>query len=467
MDQGFCIIEVILNKNKKPVDYKFIELNPTFERQTGLHNAIGKTAKQLVPNLEKHWIERYGSVALTGQSLRFTESSEAMGRWFDVYAFRLNKKDSLRVALLFTDITEQKQYENHLKERETYYREMTDNTPIMTWITDMNGDCIYLNRPWYEYTGQTSKAALGKGWLTPVHAEDVKQAGKTFMEAGKNRVPFSLEYRLRRYDGVYRWHMDSGLPKFDDKGKFQGYIGSVVDIHERKMLERQKDDFLGIASHELKTPVTSIKAYGQVLQRMFKSEGNQKGVEHLAKMDAQVNRLSNLIADLLDVTKIQSGRLQFHKEYFDFNGVVEEVIEELQRTTDKHTIIKKLDKTKKLYGDPDRIGQVLTNLMTNAIKYSPKTNKINVYTKVDNKSVTLCVQDFGVGIPADKKEKVFEQFFRVSGPKQDTFPGLGLGLYISSEIIKREGGRIWVESIEGKGSTFFFTLPLKPKSKRK
>ncbi len=467
MDQGFCIIEMIFNRNRRPVDYRFVELNPTFEKQIGIHNAIGKTAKELLPHLEKNWLEHFGSVALTGNSTRFTDGSDEKGRWFDIYAFRLGKKDSLRVALLFTDITEQKRYENHLKERENYYREMTDNTPIMTWVTNVKAKCTYLSRPWFEYTGQTSKAALGNGWLKPVHPDDSKHASETFLEAYKSRKAFSLEYRLRRYDGVYRWHMDSGLPKFDNRGIFQGYIGSVVDIHDRKILERQKDDFLGIASHELKTPVTSIKAYGQVLQRMFKNEGNVKGVEHLAKMDAQVNRLSNLIEDLLDVTKIQSGRLQFHEEYFDLNTIINNVVEEIQRTTDKHTIIKKLDKTKKLYGDSERIGQVITNLMTNAIKYSPKSDKINVYTKVEPKSVTLCVQDFGVGIPTDKKEKVFEQFFRVSGPKQDTFPGLGLGLYISSEIIKREGGRIWVESTEGKGSTFCFRLPIRQKPQKK
>ncbi len=301
--------------------------------------------------------------------------------------------------------------------------------------------------------------------------DNVYKTGKTFL-GNEILVKLARSRKNKDLDQVYLNFVYQ--PIIGSKKKVEGIFVHAVDVTDQVLnkkkieeLSRQKDDFLGIASHELKTPVTSIKAYGQVLQRMFKSEGNDKGVAHLAKMDAQVNRLSNLIGDLLDVTKIQSGRLQFHEEHFDFNHVVNEVIEEIQRTTDKHRIIKKLDKTKKLYGDPERIGQVLINLMTNAIKYSPKTDKIVVSTNVDAKSVTLCVQDFGVGIPKDKKEKVFEQFFRVSGPKQDTFPGLGLGLYISSEIIKREGGRIWVESREGKGSTFCFTLPIKRTPKKK
>lgn len=184
-------------------------------------------------------------------------------------------------------------------------------------------------------------------------------------------------------------------------------------------------------------------------------------------MDAQVNKLTNLIGDLLDVTKIQSGRMQFHEAYFDLNELIEEVVEEIQRTSEKHKIIKNLVKVENFCGDRERIGQVLTNLITNAIKYSPHADKVIVSTGVKKGNVTLCVEDFGVGIPKDKLERVFEQFFRVSGPKQDTFPGLGLGLYISSEIIKREGGKIWVESEEGKGSTFSFSLPINSNKRKK
>lgn len=249
-------------------------------------------------------------------------------------------------------------------------------------------------------------------------------------------------------------------PMKDKTGKIIGASKIARDITNEKILERQKDNFLGIASHELKTPVTSIKAYGQVLQTMFKKKGDTQAVAALQKMDAQVNKLTNLIGDLLDVTKIQSGRLEFHEDYFDFNELVDETVDEMQLTTEKHTLHKKHDKIKKVYGDRERIGQVITNLITNAIKYSPHTKDINVITTADKKCVTLCVQDFGVGIPKDKLDRIFEQFFRVSGPHHNTVPGLGLGLYISSEIVKREGGKIWVESIEGKGSTFCFRLPL-------
>ena len=179
------------------------------------------------------------------------------------------------------------------------------------------------------------------------------------------------------------------------------------------------------------------------------------------RMDGQLNRLTSLIADLLDVTKINSGKLQFNDHDFDFNPLVEELVEDLQRTATNHVLVKKLDPTGIVFGDRERIGQVITNLITNAIKYSPQADEVIISCEKNDNEVIFCVQDFGIGIAPYDLEKVFEQFYRVSGDMQHTFPGLGLGLYISAEIITREGGRIWVNSIQGEGSTFCFALPLK------
>ncbi|MBC7422317.1 MAG: HAMP domain-containing histidine kinase, partial [Ferruginibacter sp.] len=224
--------------------------------------------------------------------------------------------------------------------------------------------------------------------------------------------------------------------------------------------QQQKDDFLGIASHELKTPVTTIKAYSHLLQEILLQKGDIKEASLVTKMGTQVNRLTNLIADLLDVTKINAGKLQLNNTRFEFNTLVKDIVEDIQNTVPKINIQKDFNQTGIVYVDKERIVQVITNLITNAIKYSPGTNKIIVHTSVKNKEIILSVQDFGVGIPASHQLKVFEKFYRVSGDMQHTFPGLGLGLYISSEIIKRVGGRIWVNSVEGEGATFCFALPV-------
>jgi signal transduction histidine kinase len=176
-------------------------------------------------------------------------------------------------------------------------------------------------------------------------------------------------------------------------------------------------------------------------------------------MDGQITKLSNLIADLLDVTRIQAGKLQFNDAYFDFDKLADEIVEEMQRTTPRHQIIKQFSDIGMVYGDEHRIGQVITNFLSNAIKYSPNADKIIVATSKENNEVKLSVQDFGIGIPKDNQEKVFEQFYRVSKNKQHLYPGLGLGLYISAEIIRREGGKIGVDSTEGRGATFYFILP--------
>ena len=198
-----------------------------------------------------------------------------------------------------------------------------------------------------------------------------------------------------------------------------------------------------------------------MLEKMLLKKGEKKEAGMISRMDNQLNRLNSLVGDLLDVTKINSGKLQFNPVDFDFNALIKDLTEDLQRTTEKHALVQQLTAQPVVHGDKERIGHVITNLITNAIKYSPNANQIIIRSSLKNNEVTLCVQDFGIGISQNNLNKVFEQFYRVSGDMQHTFPGLGLGLYISSEIIKREGGKIWVTSKEGEGSTFCFSLPVK------
>ncbi len=236
-----------------------------------------------------------------------------------------------------------------------------------------------------------------------------------------------------------------------------------AEIQERKKLEKQKDEFLGIASHELKTPVTSLKAYTQVLKGKFQKKGDMESVVHLTKMASQINKLTTLISDLLDITKIESGKLQFHEEYFYFDDLVRETIDEIQIIAKNHSIVQKGATKKKICADRDRIGQVLINFLTNAIKYSPDSRTIIVKISARNEDVVFCVQDFGLGIDQTDIPHVFERFYREPGIQHETFPGLGLGLYISSEIIQRHNGKLWVESEKGKGSTFYCSIPIHKK----
>ncbi|MBA3723387.1 MAG: PAS domain-containing sensor histidine kinase [Candidatus Levybacteria bacterium] len=359
------------------------------------------------------------------------------------------------------DVTPQVEARKKIEETEKRFRDLADNIPNLTWMANADGYIFWYNSKWYEYTGTTPKGMEGWGWKSVHHPDALPRVLKQWKSSIEHGSPFNMVFPIKGADGKFRPFLTRVNPIKNEVGEVVRWFGANTDITEQKELEEQKDEFLAIASHELKTPVTSIKAYGQVLQRLFEREGNTKAVSQLSKMDAQINKLTTLIADLLNVTKIHSGRLVMQDENFDFNELANEVINELQLTTDRHNLIMELSQSTTMHGDRERTGQVITNLISNAIKYSPHSKKIIVKTEVDKDYITLCVQDFGVGIPKDKQDRVFEQFFRVSGEKQHTFPGLGLGLYISSEIIKRQGGKIWVESIIGKGSTFCFKLPRK------
>lgn len=225
--------------------------------------------------------------------------------------------------------------------------------------------------------------------------------------------------------------------------------------------EKLKDEFLSIASHELKTPVTSLKAYTQILHKRFLAQGDVETANNLGKMDGQLNKLNGLISDLLDVSKIEAGRLKFNERLLDIDDLVTEITEEMQRTTTKHSIVIEGTTKQSVVGDRERIGQVLINLLSNAIKYSPDSEKIIIKRELVKNNILISVQDFGVGIPKESQSKIFGRFYRVGGPKREIFSGFGLGLYISAEIVKRHGGKIWVESSDGFGSMFCFTLPLK------
>jgi PAS domain S-box-containing protein len=231
------------------------------------------------------------------------------------------------------------------------------------------------------------------------------------------------------------------------------------DITDRKQLEKQKDDFVGIVSHEINTPLTGIVAFSQLLEKHLKNTHDKKGAFYLSKMTSQMDRLRQLMASFVNVYKIQNGKLTLHKSSFDLNELIHTVVSDFQFTTKSHSIESVTHKSMVVYGDRERISQVLINLITNAIKYSANADKVIVTSSQDTKQAIVSVQDFGLGIPKEEQYKIFGRFFRVKGKKDYKISGLGLGLYISSEIVAQHKGKIWVESTERKGSTFFFSIP--------
>jgi signal transduction histidine kinase len=203
-----------------------------------------------------------------------------------------------------------------------------------------------------------------------------------------------------------------------------------------------------------------MKGYAYLLRKRFIKASDEQAAQLASRMEQQITKLTGLVDDFLDVTRLVGGTLQFREEYFDFDELVTEIVQELQLVNEHVNIHQEGEAHQQICGDRMRIGQVLTNLLTNAMKYAPQSAYILVKTFTNESEVTLCVQDFGPGIPRELHTKIFDSFYRIEKNEQRETPGLGLGLHISSEIIKRQDGQIWVESEEGQGASFFFTLPL-------
>ncbi|MCL4415133.1 MAG: HAMP domain-containing histidine kinase [Actinobacteria bacterium] len=224
-----------------------------------------------------------------------------------------------------------------------------------------------------------------------------------------------------------------------------------------KILDEKEENFINIASHELKTPITSLKMFTQILQSMPQYEIAHK---YLERMNVQLDKLTILVNDLLDVSKIQTGKLDLVKSNFALNEMILEVIELAQASTRKHKLIIKKNPHLKIMADKYRLEQVLSSLVSNAIKYSPRGGEVIINVKTSEKKAIVSIQDFGIGISKKYKEKVFNRFFRGCKETDKTYPGLGMGLFIASSIIERHNGSMWLKSKRGKGSTFYFEIPI-------
>lgn len=359
------------------------------------------------------------------------------------------------------DVTDLVLAKKQIQEREEKFRELADSMPQFVWTCDNDGEITYMNDSWYKYTGSSAEENQRQLVKSMMKKETVNAFDKLWRKCVKTNTPFVMEYELEdpKQKENYRWFLGRAIPNFSENGEVKQWTGTFTDIDEFKQLETQKDNFLGIASHELKTPLTSLKLYTQFIKTNLEKAGDPKNAEVARRMDYQIDLLTGLISELLDVTKIQKGQIQLNETYFDFDKLVDEVVEEQQMTSRHKLFVSRVTKVGEVFADRHRISQVMANLISNAIKYSPEADQVHISTCLNDNNAQFNVKDFGIGIPEDQQSKVFDQYYRISASRDYTFPGLGLGLYISSEIIKRTGGEIFVTSVEGEGSDFCFRIP--------
>lgn len=347
------------------------------------------------------------------------------------------------------------------------YRALVEHHPTMIWRAGLDAKCNYFNDTWLSFTGRTVEQEAGNGWAEGVHPEDFDRCLKVFLDNFGRRQAFEMEYRLRRHDGVYRYLFDRGVPFWDEQGEFAGFIGSCVDVHERREADQMKTTFLSLISHELRTPITSMNAFLESARRKA-SRGEQVDDILFKRLKAQTDKFAELVQELGDAARLENGvALSLRRSEVDLEALVREQVAQLRQdhasrapSRTVHTFEVQVDAAPfRLQADRQRLEQVLANVLHNAVKYSPSGGTIHVTLSREGPCFRLSVSDPGIGIPAEELPRVTRRYFRASNASPDHYPGLGLGLALSREISEQHGGTLRVTSQLGAGTTVTLELP--------
>ncbi|UAY52788.1 PAS domain-containing sensor histidine kinase [Ferruginibacter albus] len=376
------------------------------------------------------------------------------------------------VMVIAMDVTDSVKAKHAIAESEKQFRNMVMQSPIPMTIFRGEDHVIEIaNKVLFETIWRKKEEdVMGKPVLQvfpELKEQKYAELLNTVYKTGIIHNEVEALVYVKGDDGMRKFYLDFEYrPLYEQDGSISGIMITVNDVTEKvearlkaEELDEQKDFFIGIASHELKTPVTTIKGYVQLLQSMYGEGQDILLKDSLITIDRQVGNLTKLVTDLLDLSKIKSNDLYILKDNFDISEMVQEIIENTQQINPAYSITFSRSVKVIVHGDRDRLGQVLINFLTNAIKYSPSSKIINVEIGLLGSNVVVSVQDSGIGINQKDQEKIFERFYRVEGKNEKTFPGFGIGLFIAAEIIKKHNGTIGVTSEINKGSTFYFLLP--------
>jgi PAS domain S-box-containing protein len=373
------------------------------------------------------------------------------------------------VAAMVRDVSEEHRIRQDLRETDARFRAMADAAPVLLWMSRTDGLCTFFNQTWLEFTGRTMKEEWGVGWAESVHFEDLEACMDTYITAFNQRAVFEMEYRLRRRDGEYRWILDRGTPRYAPDGRFAGYIGSCIDITERRRLEAElrggieaRDDFLSVASHELGTPLTALRLHVDQLKRAVKS-GAVTGTpgkpldKRIDSIEREVIRLANLVETLLDTTRLAAGARKLNLEGFELGPLVTQVVHDMTPVADAAGCQIKLASNPTSPGrwDRTRLERAVTNILGNAFKFGAG-KPVEVTVEGDGETASVRIRDNGIGLPAGEQELIFQRFGRAPGTRG--YGGLGLGLWIARQSVEAMGGTIRVHSVPNEGATFEIVL---------
>lgn len=358
------------------------------------------------------------------------------------------------------DITNEVKAKEAAIESENRLLLAADATGLAIWDINLKDGSFTYSPQLIELFGRHGEHNVSlSGIRNQVNHDDMQNIVLKAYQEALQTGDYAYEVRIYWPDESLHWIKTRGKILFNDKKEPVRMLGTVVDITENKRDEIRKNDFIAMASHELKTPLTSLKAYIQLLESKLKNLSDPFIQTSLLKAGNQVSKMTALVHGFLDLSRIEPGKLQLKRDIFDINKLIEEIIAESRIITTSHVIKFENLGAMNVNADREKIGQVIGNFLNNAIKYSLKGTTIRINTRVTDGHLEVSVTDEGVGIKQKDQEKIFQRFYRVDDDELKSISGFGIGLYLSSEIIQRHKGKIWVKSAEGNGSTFYFSLP--------
>jgi PAS domain S-box-containing protein len=479
---------MVFDTQGRPVDFIFIEVNKTFEKLTGLKGMKGKRVTELLPEIaaaNPKLFEIGGRVSLIGEPERTEIYLESLSRWFLVSMYSLKK---IFFMATFEDITDRKKADEDLANakmaaqnvledltvEESKYEALakdlekfklaTDNAADNIIITDPEGIVIYVNKSVETITGYTPEETLGKKsgalWRMPMTLGYYQSLWDTIKNQKK---VFVGEIQNRRKNGLIYTASISISPILDESGEIQFFVGIERDMTKEKEIDRAKDEFVSLASHQLRTPPSIIGWYTETLQAGDLGPVNERQADYLGEIYKANQRMIAVINSLLNISRIEMGTFAISPREIDIKSIIDETLKELaSRFNRKIEVIKNYDPHLGLPKvDPNILQIIIDNLLSNSFKYSPPENtKIEIVAKIDNNSLLLSVKDNGIGIPLKDQSRVFEKLFRADNAVSVNPDGTGLGLYMIKKIIVDGlGGKIWFDSEENKGATFYLSLP--------
>ncbi len=469
IDEGFCVVEVLFDPNGVPDDYRFLETNPAFEKQTGLTAAAGKRIRELEPRHEAHWFETYGRIALTGEPRRFVQQAQYLeNRWFDVYAFRVGRPEERKVAILLTDISERKRAEDAVHESEERFRAFVTASSEIVYRMDADWtEMLALEScDFHAPTPRPQATWLFQKFIDP---EDRAVVRAAINEAIRTKSIWQLEHRVRRDDGTLGWMLSRAVPILRADGEIKEWFGTASDITARKKAEhalqqadRAKDQFLAVLGHELRNPLAALSTALELLDRARSRPELVDSVRPM--MRRQLAHLQRLVDDLLDVSRLSRGQTVLQDAPLDLRTPVAAAIEQcwpLIRERRHNLVVDLARERVPVRGDSQRLTQVVGNLLTNAAKYSADGAKITLTCKNEADEAVISIADTGFGIPPHRLEMLFVMFNQV--PEHSALGsagGLGVGLALARQLVELHGGSISAASAGlGAGSEFVVRLP--------